>query len=237
MDGLARERFTIFASQNGELKFFGVRLDPAHIEALLERTVKKKSLWRLIEELLPVGMKVQIPGGEKVDVLTLDAMHNCVGVLFELHSTKPITVTVGRAIIVASWLDGLSYSDVLRIARDWWGEQNADVASVHAQLFGGMEAKHLEGQKGLDGFNEHPRVVIVIANQENLSELQRYLIRQGISVEIERVEAFTGASGEAIICIERLRSLETKPRVITHPHGEVMGMVHSFLSALIEREE
>ncbi|MCS7254246.1 MAG: hypothetical protein RMK18_01935 [Armatimonadota bacterium] len=239
MDGLSRERFAIHVSQDGEINFFAMQLDPTSVQLLLERTVKKKALWRFFGDLLPVGVKVPIPTGESVDVLALDALRNCVGVLFDLQPSKPLTLTIGRTVVVASWLDGLSYFDVLRIARDWWADASADVALVHAQVFGavsGQQADHRE-EHTTTGFNEHPRVMILTSSREGLSELHRYLLRQGIYVEVAQVEVFTDVTGRAIICVERVSMVSSPSRPVTQPRGEVMGMVHSFLSALVERGE
>ncbi|MFA4028382.1 MAG: hypothetical protein GDYSWBUE_000262 [Candidatus Fervidibacterota bacterium] len=239
MSGLSRERFAIHISQDGELSFFSVQLDAMHIQALLERTIRKKALWRFVGDLLPVGVKVPLPTGESVDVLAVDGLCNCVGVLIDLQPAKPISLIIGRAIVVASWLDGLSYADVLRIARDWWGEPNADLISVHAQMFSGAGGEQIGRRGGVTsaGFNEHPMVVILTATRESLPELHRYLLRQGISVEVAQVEAFTDDAGRAIICVERVSAVGAPPRTPTQPHGEVMGLVQSFLSALVERGE
>lgn len=239
MSWLSRERFAIHISQDGELNFFTVQLDTAHTQILLERTIRKKALWRFVGDLLPVGMKVPLLTGESVDVLAVDALRNCVGVLFDLQLTKPISLTIGRAVVVASWLESLSYADVLRIARDWWGEPTADLDAVCAQVFGEVSRQQvgLHGRESSVGFNEHPTVVILTASRENLPELHRYLLRQGISVEVAQVEAFADTAGRAVICVERVSAIGAPPRSSTQPHGEVIGLMQSFLSALVERAE
>jgi hypothetical protein len=240
MEGGRVERFAVYIPSEGDLSFFTIQFDVTRLETLIERTLSKRGLWKLIGNLLPVGVKVPIRGGEKVDVLALDAYRNCVGVLFDFNPASSIVLTVGRAILVASWLEGLSYADVRRIARDWWADESADLESVFQQAFGetAVEQATTEPQgRAAVGFNERPRVAIVTVQKEGLAELQRYLLRQGISVEIAQVEAFTSPSGNAIIFVEPISSTTIQPKQPSQPRREILGMTHSFLSSIVEREE
>ncbi|HID08526.1 MAG TPA: hypothetical protein EYP10_15425 [Armatimonadetes bacterium] len=241
MEEATREKFAVFITPQGKTSVLSMQVDSATLRMVIERTLQPKQRWDVISNLLPVGVRITIPLGECVDVLAIDASKNMIGIIFDLETPRPIVVIVGRAVAIAAWLEGLSYKEVQQIAREWWSDATADLASIHRACFGeatqGSSEATSSGDSFANQFNQHPRVIILTTQTNAFQELHRYFARKGIAVEIAQLQLFSDADGNAVIFVERLGASALSPHPVGAQRREVLGAPEAFLSSLTEARE
>ena len=130
------------------------------------------------ENVLIIGRQVPTNLGSIIDLLGIDREGNVV--VIELKRDRTPRETIAQILEYASFVEGLSYSQLEHIFRDYCGEENPGLIDYHRNYF------QLEEGEAV-AFNRNQKLIIV---------------GQVITKEIKQTSAFLRKKGIAIFCLE-----------------------------------
>ncbi|MDQ2769523.1 MAG: DUF91 domain-containing protein [Bacteroidota bacterium] len=169
---------------NGELE--RIKFSSLDKEAKLE-TVLLKDLRVLDPDLMLVGKQVPTSFGKRIDLLAIDAQGDLV--VIELKRNKTPRDVVGQALDYASWVQNLSYENLVNIFDSHYG--NKDLGQAFKARF------EIELPEKI---NENHRIIIVASELDNSTERIINYLTDNFGVPINAVffRYFTDNNNEYI---------------------------------------
>ena len=155
-----------------------------YLEELLEQDISIIS-----DDLIVIGRQVETDFGKVIDLLCLNRDGDLV--IVELKKGSAPRDVIAQVLEYASWVDDLSYDDVLEIANDYLKEKGTTLEEVYHKKFGNSPP---------DVLNESHEILIVASDLDAQTErVIRYLSQYGIRINAVTLKYFRLGDDEFIV--------------------------------------
>ena len=151
-------------------------------------------------DLMVIGRQVHTSFGGVIDLLCLDRDGNLV--VTELKKGRTPRDVTAQALEYASWVKGLAFDDVAKIANDYL-KQNDPGTSLESAFTERFEAK-LPDDLNLG----HRSLIVAESFDAGTERIVRYLAALGVPINVATVQHFQDANGRELLAQVYLSELE-----------------------------
>ena len=155
-----------------------------YLEDLLEHDISIIS-----DDLIVIGRQVETDFGKVIDLLCLNRDGDLV--IVELKKGKAPRDVIAQVLEYASWVDDLSYEDIIEIANDYLKEKQTTLEEIYHKKFGSPLP---------DVLNESHQILIVASDLDAQAErVIKYLSQYGIRINAVTLNYFRAGDDEFIV--------------------------------------